>query len=215
MTLTLLHTAQIHQAAFDALRDRIAPGRALRHVVRPDWLARSQAGVPDDVAAEIAETVAQAEGGVLCTCTTIGAAAEAAGALRVDWPMMQEAARTGGDVLLVYTLESTREPSLALLKRALQEAEQDEPGQQETGRRRDVHLLALTQFWPLFEAGEKEAFEAAIAGGVRDALRDMGDPGAVVLAQGSMAGAAARLKGLGIPVLSSPELALSTALAAR
>ena len=205
MTLTLLHTAQIHQDAFDALRDRIAPGRALRHVVRPDWLARSQAGVPDDVAAEIAEAVAQAKGGVLCTCTTIGAAAEAAGALRVDWPMMQDAARSGGDVLLVYTLESTRAPSLALLERALGE----------TGQGADVHLLALTQFWPLFEAGERDAFEAAIAGGVRDALRDITGLGAVVLAQGSMAGAAGRLADLGIPVLASPELALTCALAAR
>lgn len=205
MTLTLLHTAQIHQDAFDALRDRIAPGRALRHVVRPDWLARSQAGVPDDVAAEIAEAVAQAQGGVLCTCTTIGAAAEAAGALRVDWPMMQDAARSGGDVLLVYTLESTRAPSLALLERALGEA----------GQGADVHLLALTQFWPLFEAGERDAFEAAIAGGVRDALRDITGLGAVVLAQGSMAGAAGRLADLGIPVLASPELALTCALAAR
>lgn len=205
MTLTLLHTAELHQRAFDALRDRIAPGETLRHVVRPDWLARSQAGVPDDVAAEIAQAVAGATGAVLCTCTTIGPAAEAAGALRVDWPMMQEAVRSGGDVLMVYTLESTLEPSLALLQRALGEA----------GQGRDVHLLALTQFWPLFEAGERTAFEAAIAGGVRDAVRDIPGLGAVVLAQGSMAGTAGLLADLGIPVLASPELALACALAAR
>ncbi|EDM72882.1 hypothetical protein RAZWK3B_01640 [Roseobacter sp. AzwK-3b] len=205
MTLTLLHTAEIHQRAFDALRDRIAPGETLRHVVRPDWLARSQAGVPEDVAEEIAQAVAGATGAVLCTCTTIGPAAEAAGALRVDWPMMQDAARSGGDVLMVYTLESTLEPSLALLERALGEA----------GQGADVHLLALTQFWPLFEAGEREAFEAAIAGGVRDAVRDIPGLGAVVLAQGSMAGAAGLLADLGIPVLASPELALACALAAR
>ena len=209
MTLTLLHTAEIHQRAFDALRDRIAPGETLRHVVRPDWLARSQAGVPEDVAEEIAQAVAGATGAVLCTCTTIGPAAEAAGALRVDWPMMQDAARSGGDVLMVYTLESTRAPSLALLHRALDEAGQG------AGQGADVHLLALTQFWPLFEAGEREAFEAAIAGGVRDAVRDIPGLGAVVLAQGSMAGAAGLLADLGIPVLASPELALACALAAR
>jgi hypothetical protein len=204
-TLTLLHTAEIHRQAFDALGDRIAPERRLRHVVRPDWLARSQAGVPKDVAAEIAQAVTEAEGGVLCTCTTIGPAAEAAGAMRVDWPMMQAAARSQGPVLLVYTLESTLEPSLALLRRALDEA--GHPGA--------VHLLALTQFWPLFQAGERTAFEAAIAGGVRDAARDREGLGAVVLAQGSMAGVAPRLADLGVPVLSSPELALRCALAAR
>lgn len=78
-----------------------------------------------------------------------------------------------------------------------------------------MHLLALTQFWPLFEAGERTAFEAAIAGGVRDAVRDIPGLGAVVLAQGSMAGAAGLLADLGIPVLASPELALACALAAR
>ena len=39
-----------------------------------------------------------------------------------------------------------------------------------------------------------------------------GDVAAVVLAQASMAGAAARLEDLGVPVLSSPELALRAAL---
>ncbi|RKT27804.1 hypothetical protein BXY70_3154 [Roseovarius halotolerans] len=204
MALTLLHTAELHRGAFDALRDRVAPGAELRHVVRPDWLERAKDGTPGDVAAEIAEMVGAAGGPVLCSCTTIGAAAEEAGAMRIDWPMMQAAARRGGAVMLAYAAESTLEPSRALLERAIR-AE---------GGTGPVHLLALTEFWPLFQAGEHEAFEAAIAAAIRAAVPDIEGPGVVVLAQASMAGAAERLDDLGVPVLASPEQALRAALGA-
>jgi len=202
MTLTLLHTAELHRGAFDALRDGIAPDARLRHVVRPDWLERAKGGTPPDVAQEIAEVVGAAGGPVLCSCTTIGAAAEAAGAMRIDWPMMQAAARRGGVVMLAYAAESTVGPSRALLERAMRA----EGG---TGQ---VHMLSLTAFWPLFQAGEHEAFEAAIAAAIREAAPDVEALDAVVLAQASMAGAARRLGDLGVPVLASPELALRAAL---
>ncbi|MCZ0813787.1 MAG: hypothetical protein ACQEVT_13050 [Pseudomonadota bacterium] len=202
MTLTLLHTAALHCAAFDALRDRIAPDAVLRHVVRPDWLERARGGTPPDVAQEIAEAVGAAGGPVLCSCTTIGAAAEEAGAMRIDWPMMRAAARLGGGVMLAFAADSTAGPSRALLESAMRA---------EGGAAR-VHMLSLTAFWPLFLAGEHEAFEAAIAGAIRDAAPDVAGLGAVVLAQASMAGAARRLGDLGVPVLASPELALRAAL---
>lgn len=202
MTLTLLHTAELHRGAFDALRDRIAPGAELRHVVRPDWLERAKDGTPGDVAAEIAEAVGAASGPVLCSCTTIGAAAEAAGAMRIDWPMMQAAARSGGTVMLAYAAESTLEPSRTLLERAM--VAEGEAG--------PIRLLSLAAFWPLFKAGEHEAFEAAIASAIREAVPDVEGLGAVVLAQASMAGAARRLGDLEVPVLASPELALRAAL---
>jgi len=75
-----------------------------------------------------------------------------------------------------------------------------------------VHMLSLTAFWPLFQAGEHEAFEAAIAAAIREAAPDVEALDAAVLAQASMAGAARRLGDLGVPVLASPELALRAAL---
>ncbi len=77
--LTLLHTAEAHRATFDALRDRIAPGAALTHVVRADWLVRAQGGVDDALQSEMAKAVAAAQGPVICTCTTLGPAAADAG----------------------------------------------------------------------------------------------------------------------------------------
>ena len=201
--ITLLHTADAHVATFDALRDRIAPGAVLHHVVRPDWLATARASGPTEaLTAEITETIQSTQGTVLCTCTTIGDIAEAAGALVIDRPMMTEAARIGGPILMAYALESTAAPSLAALERALARA----------NRTARVIPLPLPQFWPLFEAGETDAFAACIAGAIRDALPAT-QPACILLAQASMAPAATLLADLTTPVLTTPETALRAALA--
>lgn len=199
--LTLLHTAELHRASFDTLAARIAPGARLTHIVRPDWLARAQGGIGADLAGEIAAAIAAAPGPVLCSCTTLGPVAGAAGAIRIDAPMMARAARTAGPVLLVYCLESTRAASHDLLAAACAAV----------GRTADIRLLDLGALWPLFEAGETEAFATAIAAQVTAALRAAPGTGCVALAQASMAGAAAHLD-TAIPVLSSPETALRAAL---
>ena len=203
MTLTLLHTAKAHCASFDALRDRIAPDIPMVQTVRTDWLERAQAGISPDLEAEISATIADAPGPVICTCTTIGPAAEAAGALRIDWPMMQEAARIGGPVVLAYCLHSTWEPSLTLLERALAES----------GQKTTVHPMPLTEYWPLFEAGQPDAFAAVIASEIRQVATGHRKIGCVVLAQASMSGAAQLLGDLDVPVLTSPELALRAGMA--
>lgn len=203
MTITLLHTAEAHRATFDALRDRIAPGVTLVHRVRPDFLDRAQSGQDAALDAEIIEEISRAVGPVLCTCTTIGPIAARAGALRIDAPMMQAAAERGGPVMLAYCLESTRAPSCALLDDALTAAGHPGP----------VHLLPLTPLWPLFTAGERDAFHHAIAAAIRAAIATAPETNTVVLAQASMAGAALLLADLGIPVLAAPESALHAALA--
>jgi len=201
MTLTLIHTAKVHEATFDALRDRLSPGADLVHVTRPDWLTRTRAG-DDSVSQELAQAIAEAPGITICTCTTLGETAEALGALRIDWPMMQAAAKTDGAIMLAYALDSTYEPSLALLDRALEA----------TGTRHKVHPLPLTQYWPLFEAGETEAFTSVVAGEIRQAAMTLPKLSCVVLAQASMAPAAERLVDMRVPVFASPEMALRAAL---
>lgn len=204
MAVTLFHTAEVHRATFDALRDRVAPGAELHHVVRADWLKRAQDGVSTQLEAEIAEVIAAAKEPTLCTCTTIGPTAERTGAIRVDWPMMQTAAQIGGPIVMAFCLQSTWDPSLALLDRALAEAEC--PAK--------VHPLFLGQYWPLFEAGETDAFTTVVAGQIRQAVTTLDQVGCVVLAQASMAGATGLLTDMTVPVLSSPELALRAVLRA-
>lgn len=194
--LTLLHTAEVHVETFRAL----APGADLDQQVRADWLERAQGGIDAELRAEIAAAVAAADGPVLCTCTTLGPAAEEAGATRIDWPMMQEAARIGGPVLMAYCLESTADPSQALLRRAF------------GPRDPQLTCLELCHHWPLFEAGDDAGFAAAIAA---DTVKAMGamDFACVVLAQASMAGAAELLRQrVTVPVLASPEIAVKALL---
>ncbi|MFE0425178.1 arylsulfatase, partial [Streptomyces sp. NPDC058953] len=122
--LALLHTSPVHPPVFDALRDRHHPGVALRHLVDEGLLARAVARGPAAVAGEVSAAVgrAVADGAraVLCTCSTIGAAAEASAArhgvpvLRVDRPMAAEAAARGRVVVLA-ALESTLGPTEALI----------------------------------------------------------------------------------------------------
>jgi hypothetical protein len=189
---TLLHTAHIHCATFDAL----SPDHALTHMVRVDWLERAQTGIDDDLRREISAAVQAADGPVLCTCTTLGETAEAAGALRIDAPMMAEAARLGGPVLMAYCLESTRAASLDLLIRAFGDKDPQ------------VRTLDLSAHWPLFIEGKTEAFTIAIAADINRALRT-GTFGCVVIAQASMAAASIPLRSLTeVPILTSPALAL-------
>ncbi|QYX57315.1 hypothetical protein K1T73_02595 [Roseovarius sp. SCSIO 43702] len=208
MAFTLLHTAETHRATFDAIAAREGADIALRHIVRPDLLGHALSGVTPALEAEIAALVGAAPGPVLCTCSTLGPVAEAHGALRIDAPMMTAAAKIatdcGGAILMVYCLQSTLAPSVALLDHAL-EAE---------GREVRVHTLDLAPFWPLFEAGEHDAFVAVIARQTREAAARIANLSAIILAQASMAGAA-RLIDLDVPVLASPELAFRAMMDAR
>lgn len=198
MPLTLLHTAEVHVATFDRLRDRIAPTVPLAHMVEPDWLTEARVGVSDDLDHRLGTAIAKASGPVICTCTTLGPAAARHGAIRIDQPMMRQAARIGGTTVMAIALESTRTPSRDLFL-----DEGGDPGA--------VQILDLTALWPLFEDGNVPAFHLAVAGAVRKAAPTRGT-GSVVLAQASMAGAAAFLEDLPVPVLTSPELALRAAL---
>lgn len=201
-TITLLHTSPVHIAPFKALAKRIAPEVELIQVVREDWLKQARKhGLRQSLIEEVAETVHKSKGTVICTCTSLCPAAESAGAIRIDGPMMQEASRIGGPILVVFALESTRKPTMELMNSALLAADQEA----------EVVPLFLGEFWPLFEAGETEAFIACITTAVRHAVADH-NIACVTLAQASMAPAAERLTDLGIPVLTSPEMAFRAAL---
>lgn len=203
LPLTLLHSTQLHCRIFDRLRDRIAPPLRLEHRVRADWLARVRSdGMTRQLAAEMRKAVETAPGRVLCTCTSLGEAADEAGAIRIDRPMMAAAAQSDGPILLVCALGSAAGPSRALLQSCLEE----------TGRAPPVTTLVVEEFWPLFEAGQVANFCAAVAAAALEAVQVRPDFRTVVLAQASMADAAHLLGGLGPDVLAAPELALRCAL---
>ncbi|MFJ2211637.1 aspartate/glutamate racemase family protein [Streptomyces sp. NPDC101062] len=207
--LVLLHTSPVHVPVFDALRDAAHPGVTLRHLVAEELLARARAEGPEAVAAEIravlAPAVAAGASAVLCTCSTIGEVAEQAGpalgvpVLRVDRPMA-EAAAAAGRVVVVAALESTLEPTAALIREAA------------AGRPLELRTVLADGAWERFEAGDRDGYLDAVAAAV-DAVTEPGAAEVVVLAQVSMADAAGRVRG-DVPVLAGPGSGLAAALAA-
>jgi len=202
--LALLHTSPAHVPVFDALRDEDHQGLELRHFVDEELLARARREGPEAVADAVRdaleEAVAEGARAVLCTCSTIGGVAEAAGAdigvpvLRGDRPMAAAAVSAGTRVVVAATLESTLGPTVALVE---EEARR-------VGRPVAVRTLLVEGAWDRFEAGDTEGCARLVA----DAVDAVTEADAIVLAQGSMA-AAQHLTTTPVPVLSSPRPGLA------
>ncbi len=183
--LALLHTSHAHVPVFDALRDEDHPGLELRHFVDEELLARarreSPEAVEDDVLAAVREAVAEGARAVLCTCSTIGAVAEAAAAeagvpvLRGDRPMAAAAVAAGSRVVVLATVDSTFGPTATLIEDEARRA----------GRPVALRTLLVEGAWERFAAGDVEGCARLVA----VAADEVTDADVIVLAQGSMAGA--------------------------
>lgn len=208
--LGLLHTAASHAPAFEARLRAVDATIAVRHAVEPRLLAdaaaagRVDAALRARVVAAVDDLRAAGARLVVCTCTTIGDAAESADrpaspVLRVDRPMAEAAVARGARIGVVAALPTALEATLELLRRVA--AEQG----------RDVAPRAVTcaEAWPSFERGDLDGYLTAVATAVRAAADDAD---AVVLAQASMAGVIERVGDLAVPVLASPELGIRTAV---
>ncbi|MGW1066863.1 arylsulfatase [Streptomyces aureus] len=202
--VALLHTSPAHIPVFDALRDADHPGLALRHLVDEELLARARREGPDAVAGEVramlAGAVAEGAGVVLCTCSTIGAVVERTDVgvtvLRVDRPMAAAAVAAGPRVVVLATVASTLEPTVALIEEEARRA----------GRPVEVRTALVERAWALFEAGDTDGCAKLVA----EAADAVTDADAIVLAQASMT-SAGRFTTTSVPVLSSPRPGLAAA----
>jgi hypothetical protein len=212
-SLAFLHTSPVHVATFNRLLSELDPSISARHIVEEDLLNAARAAgeitpaLDQRIAAAIHEAGAPDGAVVLCTCSTIGGSAEAAGeragqaVLRVDRPMAERAVGLGSRILVAAALASTIAPTRALIVDAAGRA----------GKPIELTELLCTPAWALFERGDQAGYAQAIA----EALRvGAGDAEVIVLAQASMAAAAPLCEDLGVPILSSPRLGLEAAIAA-
>lgn len=207
--ILFLHTGQAHVLTFDRLLDELAPGMARRHRVEQGWLDEARdKGMSGELAATISSAMAElaASGVGVCTCSSIGADAEAAyrtdaPVIRIDRVLMEAALELGPRPLVAMCLESTRTPTMDLLADVASRADVAA----------DPQVVMCEGAWPHFEAGNISAYADAIAAAVLPAAVT-GKPSCIVLAQASMAPAEPLLAELGVPVLSSPRLGVQTAL---
>lgn len=209
LTIGFLHTSGVHVPTFRALREELAPGWQDLHVVDPSLLADARRGgmtpaLGERIDARLHEL---ADGGadvIVCTCSSLGGHAERRTAdlgvpvLRGDRPMAEAAVAAGSRIAVLATVSSTLDPTRALLLDAA-------PGPV------DIVDVYCPEAFALFEAGNLDAYALEIARKAREAA-----PGVevIVLAQPSLAPAAALLTDLPIPVLVSPRTAVTRAIAA-
>lgn len=207
--LTFLHTAASHVPRFAALAAELAPDVQVRHAVHERLLEEASARGRVDEALEaelygVFEALACEAGVILCTCSTLGAAAErydgqfGARVLRVDRPLAQAAVVQGTKIAVVVALESTVGPTQRLLEEAAFSA----------GKVVRLETVYVPTAWEHFERGEMERYLLLLAEAVDEvALRSE----VIVLAQASMMGAEGWMK-TRKPVLSSPRVGLEAAL---
>jgi sugar phosphate isomerase/epimerase len=203
--IAFLHTSPVHVATFDQLVKAANPSVVMEHVVAEALLAQAQQMGPDDPALvthiQDAMKSAAANGAamVICTCSTIGGAAEQTPtngrfiAARIDRAMADHAARLGPRILVVAALESTLQPTVELIQQSADAMQSSV----------EIDIALALDAWSHFTAGNNEAYIDAIVQTVRSAS---GRANVVVLAQASMAPAAERLNDMGIEVLSSPKM---------
>ena len=196
LTIACLHTAGSNAPLFDTAAAAL-PGGALRltHRIRADLLREPTPETLAEAASLLREMAWHADA-VLLTCSTIGAAAPLVTdaprpVLRADAELAAAATRSGGEVHVFYAAPTTLEPT-----RRIFEAAADE-----TGATIRMHLVP--DAWALFLAGEMAAYHARIA----ETAAELG--GRVVLAQASMAGAAALMAGT--PPLTVPGIGVMAA----
>lgn len=212
-TLTFLHTSPVHVATFDRLLAELGPDIPARHIVDESLLdeARAAGAITPALEQRVAETVLEAAGQdaavILCTCSTIGGCAEQANRLtgrpvmRVDRAMAERAVELGRRIIVAAALASTIGPTRELILDAARRS----------GKEVELVELLCEPAWAKFERGEQAGYLEEIAAGLRRAATE-GD--VIVLAQASMAGAAALCADLPIPILSSPRLGLEAAIKA-
>jgi hypothetical protein len=200
-----LHTAQVHEAPFEALAREYLPSAFTVHRVDPHALELArQDGASESVRAVVAAHLAELRAAgcevVLCTCSTLGEVAEdlSGGGLeviRIDRPMLRQAVALGPRIGVLVALTSTVEPTTRVLAEEAAEA----------GADITVEVSIAEGAWDAFLAGDVGAYHSGIAQAARTLA---GRSDVVVLAQASMEPAAALLAGLARPVLTSPRSAI-------
>jgi hypothetical protein len=214
-TLVFVHTAPVNVTTFSELLAEIDPTIPARHLLDESLLQEARAnGITPQLAERIQqrhrEAMNEDAAVVLCTCSTIGGEAEQTAlpggqqVIRVDRPMAEAAVAAGSRIVVAAALESTIAPTSELIMQVAQEQ----------GREVTIRPLSCVGAWERFEAGDQAGYWNSIAETLRREALSGDGADVIVLAQASMAGAAALCADLPVPVLSSPRLGLEAAVAA-
>lgn len=205
--IAFLHTAQVHVDTFNQLTKGL--NIEVQHMVKPQLLADAQKHGLDFVRAETLaalNTLSNADA-VVCSCSTLGPIADDFSnnnphVLRIDKPLMQAALQNAPNIAVVICLKSTQQSTLNLLNQCASQA----------GVKINPQVILCADAWQYFEAGDQTKFAQSIADQVKSEMSV--NTNCIILAQASMRVAEPLLENLGMPILSSPKLAIAAAVAA-
>jgi Asp/Glu/hydantoin racemase len=200
----------VHIETFNALAAEIAPELTLRHVVRDDLLnAAEKAGFVtpgiDFNTQEALRALTQVARVVVCTCSTLGASAEALAEetglpiLRIDRAMADLAVTMGRRIGVAACAPTTVPNTQTLIRSSAALAK----------REIAMRTFVFDDVWRLFGEGRLDDYYEGIAARLAEAARNVD---VIVLAQASMAPAAALCGDLHVPVLSSPRIGFEAAV---
>jgi hypothetical protein len=208
--LAFLHTAAVHVPSFTRIARELNATVEIHHAVREDLFAQAlvdgqvSTSTLRETQAEVQRLVGAGARVVLCTCSTLGEAAEAtpdvpgASVLRIDRPMAERAVLLRRPILLVAATPTALATAVALLKEAA------------NGATPPIHReLLCSAAWALFQSGDYSGYASALARQVDEHARA---DDVVMLAQASMAPAAALVSRSDIELLSSPDVGVRAAL---
>jgi hypothetical protein len=211
--VTFLHTSPVHVATFEGLMTAFDPSVKVEHVICEELLADAQRLGADDpsLVARVHEAMNQAASTgasiVVCTCSTIGGAAERTPtegsfvSVRIDRAMADRAVKLGPRILVVAALESTLGPTTKLL----------EESAVALGVSVEIEHLVAEGAWLHFLRGDRAAYVTTVVAAIN--ANAPHSASVILLAQASMSPAAEALSGSGIEVLSSPRLGVQSVVA--
>lgn len=208
-TLGLIHTSATLIPVFQQLSKEHLPGVTTFNIVDDSLVRniRERGEVTPTIYKRVADYVDSAiDSGadyVLVTCSSIGAAIEAAAAkanvpvLRVDQPMADLAVQTGKRIGVIATLSTTLEPTSDLVKRSAASA----------GKAIELTAKLCTGAFEALMSGDAATHDQIVG----DALRELSKQvDVILLAQASMARVVDTLsdEDKRVPIVASPPTAI-------
>lgn len=209
--IAFLHTAKTHVNTFDALVAEFDEDIEAIHFVHEELLSEAlDRGLNPKLEKQVQQAMQQASKTaqakiVVCTCSTIGHAAEKTGpketftAMRIDRAMADKAVQLGHNIWIVATAASTLAPTQSLL----------ESSAQRVGKSPTITTTLVPNAWQYFESGNLEIYHQTIANHIMIGWQKYD---LIVLAQASMEQAITYTKDVRISILSSPRLGVQAAI---
>ncbi|MBO0947891.1 aspartate/glutamate racemase family protein [Fibrella forsythiae] len=208
-TLGLIHTSATLVPVFQQLCAKHLPGVQIVNIV-DDSLVRNiiqRSELTPDIARRVGHYVSSAEDAgadsILVTCSSIGAAVEAAAAqtnvpvLRVDQPMADQAVQMGQHIGVIATLATTLEPTSDLVRRRAALA----------GKAIELTAVLCEGAFDALMSGDAATHDATVAAALKELSQQVD---VILLAQASMARVVDSLADADklVPILASPGIAI-------